>query len=457
MMHARRGVLPLALSLALGSVAAIDLDVNNQDSLKTVAKTIADDIVSAYNDTIADFGPPGLFPDPYYWYEAGIFWQALIEYSHITGDSNYDATISTALQWQTGDFDAFMPVNQTKSLSNDEQSIWGLAALAAAESGLSKPENVTWEWEDLAANVFDVQTARWHSGDNATCGGGLRWQIFSFNRGYDYMNSASVGNFFLLSARLARFTGNSTYSEWADRSYQWSRTVGLVSDDFEVFDGASANENCESINQLRWTADHALYTEGAAIMYNLTNGNETWNSIVQGFVDASSFFKDNDTSALIEAACENDGTCASDLTSSKGQAIRAFSRAAIAAPFIADSIHEIVESSAKAAAENCREGDEGVECRFSWGGEDRWEMGTVEGGKLGPIMNAMQAVQALLLPQAGALQNESSNGTSGSGTSNPNATESGSAGGPSETGAANTIASSLTFAVAIAFAVALST
>lgn len=213
---------------------------------------------------------PGLFSDDYYWWEAGAVFHGLIEYSHLTGDSQYDKLVSEALQWQTGEWDAFMPVNQTKYLGNEDQSTWGLAAMTAAEVGLPKPKKG--EWVYYATNVFDTQVQRLVLEEqNGTCnGGGLRFQIFTFNDGYEYKNAGSNGNFFLLAARLAKFTGNQTYTQWAERSYTWAKDNGLISNTFDVYDGAAATKKC-GINQVRWSANHGVYTEGAALMYNIVS------------------------------------------------------------------------------------------------------------------------------------------------------------------------------------------
>jgi mannan endo-1,6-alpha-mannosidase len=195
----------------------------------------------------------------------------LIECSYLTGDSQYNELLSQGVQWQLGDSDAFMPPNQTKTLGNDDQSFWGLAAMTAAEVGLTKPKSG--DWVDFASNVFNTQVARLEveEGTNGTCGGGLRWQLFTFNNGYEYKNTMSNGNFFLLGARLAKFTGNETYSGWAEKSYTWAKDIGLIGDDYAVYDGTSATTDCKQINRIRWTAVHGTYTEGAAIMYNLVS------------------------------------------------------------------------------------------------------------------------------------------------------------------------------------------
>jgi len=191
----------------------------------------------------------------------------LIEYSHLTGDSQFDSLVTEGIVHQIGDYNAFMPPNQTKTLGNDDQSFWGLVAMTAAEVGRKDPANFT--WLEAAKNVFDSQVVRW---DNETCDGGLRWQIFSFNRGYEYKNSLSNGNFFLLAARLASFTGNKTYAEWAERSYQWSVDIGLVDEkNYSVYDGSMTETNCSSINKIQWSAAHGIYTEATAFMANFVS------------------------------------------------------------------------------------------------------------------------------------------------------------------------------------------
>ena len=114
-------------------------------------------------------------------------------------------------------------------------------------------------------NVFNEQAARW---DTSTCDGGLRWQIFTFNDGYNYKNSIAAGAFFQLAARLARYTGNQTYADWATKSYEWTSTVGFISDDYRVFDGAFVKGNCSAISRLQWTYVAATFMYGSAVMTN---------------------------------------------------------------------------------------------------------------------------------------------------------------------------------------------
>ena len=138
--------------------------------------------------------------------------------------------------------------------------------MTAAELHFPSPSTANVTWLDLAKSVFDLQVARW---DNRTCGGGLRWQIFTFNEGYDYKNAISTGTFFQLAARLARYTGNSTYSDWANTSYNWISSSSLITSDFKVYDGAQVENNCKNPDKLQWSYVAADILYGSAVMYNL--------------------------------------------------------------------------------------------------------------------------------------------------------------------------------------------
>ncbi len=243
------------------------------DSIQSVAKTLAGSIIKTYNTT-QNPGTPGIFEPPYYWWEAGAIWQGFVEYSHLTGDSQYDSLVSEALQWQTGSDNNFMPANQTKNLRNEDQSTWALAALTAAELGFSKPKNS--DWLTLARNVFDDQVVRWQAEEQSkTCGGGLRSGISRAVVNYELKTAAANGQFFLLAARLAKLTGNETYTQWADKSFAWANETGLIGSEFgptwEVDNGFHVGENCSTAHAGQSTSDLGVYTEGAAIMVNLVS------------------------------------------------------------------------------------------------------------------------------------------------------------------------------------------
>ena len=130
------------------------------------------------------------------------------------------------------------------------------------------PKTKAPSWLGLAQAVFNEQVARW---DTQHCGGGLRWQIFQFNKGYDYKNSISNGGFFQLAARLARYTNNQTYADWADKSWDWMVDSVLIDKDFRVYDGTYITDNCHNVSKIQWTYNAGTMLMGAANMYNLVS------------------------------------------------------------------------------------------------------------------------------------------------------------------------------------------
>ena len=194
---------------------------------------------------------------------------AFVDYYYYTGDDMYNAITTQAMQHQVGDYNAFMPPNQTRTLGNDDQAFWGMAAMSAAENKFPDPTDPSQpSWLSLAQAVFNSQVKRW---DTSTCGGGLRWQIFIFNNGYDYKNTISNGCFFNIAARLAKYTGNTTYSDWAVKMWDWELAIGLMNEQYHYFDGTDDLQNCTSINHIQWTYNAAVHMSGAAAMWNFVS------------------------------------------------------------------------------------------------------------------------------------------------------------------------------------------
>lgn len=272
---------------------------------------------------------PGLLPGPYYWWEAGAMFGSLIDYWYYTGDTTYNAVTSQAMLFQVGPDNDYMPPNQTKSEGNDDQGFWGLAAMSAAEVNFPNPPADQPQWLALAQAVFNSQALRW---DVSTCGGGLRWQIFTFNNGYDYKNSISNGCFFNLAARLGAYTGNQTYIEWAEKTFTWVQSVGLLSDQYYIYDGSDDTLNCTELDHIQWTYNAGVFLLGAATMWNVVRvkhpvfffspsavvrlsnfqqtGSDVWKQRTQSIWTACNvFFTGTDKNIMYEVACEPGNNC----------------------------------------------------------------------------------------------------------------------------------------------------
>ena len=257
----------LALVAATGRVAqgAITLDVNDPNSLKAAASTAAFGMMDYYHGNESG-ATVGVLDPPYYWWEAGAMFMSLIQYWYFTGDTTYNDIVTQGILAQIGPDANFMPPNQTKTEGNDDQDFWALAALTAAELKYPDPPEGSPSWLALAQAVFNFQVTEW---DTSTCGGGMRWQIFTFNNGYDLKNSVANGGLFQLSARLAVYTKNDTYAQWANTVWDWASSSPLINTQtWQINDNTDITNNCTTVDQTQWTYNYGMFLSGSAYMYN---------------------------------------------------------------------------------------------------------------------------------------------------------------------------------------------
>jgi mannan endo-1,6-alpha-mannosidase len=233
------------------------------------------------NATDTAFKDVGTFPyPPYYWWESGAIWGGMVNYWAYTGDTSYVETTTQALLAQVGPTNDYMAPDWYFSIGNDDQAFWAIACLNAAEYHFPVPTgNSSTVWLDLAEAVFNTQIARW---DTADCNGGLRWQIFSSNKGYDYKNSISNGGLFHIAARLAKLTGNQTYVEWAEKTWNWMFDVKFIDANYNVYDGAEIP--CNVVNKVMWTYNPSMLLYGSAVLFNYTNGAAVWENRTTGLL-----------------------------------------------------------------------------------------------------------------------------------------------------------------------------
>lgn len=202
-------------------------------SVKDAASTIAYGLMKYYTGNNSG-DVPGNLPDPYYcglssflWsqvqglpeagWEAGGMFGTMVDYWAFTEDDTYINQTIQAIVHQGAETRDFMPTNQTRSEGNDDQGFWVMTAMSAAENKFPDPPDDQAQYLGLVQSVFNQYVSRWEDND---CGGGMRWQIFPFNNGFDYKNSISNGCFFNIAARLARYTGNTTYGDWAAKIFE---------------------------------------------------------------------------------------------------------------------------------------------------------------------------------------------------------------------------------------------
>ncbi|KAI0515476.1 glycoside hydrolase family 76 protein [Xylaria bambusicola] len=404
-----------AFSLLAGAVNGLQVDFTNDDSIKQAASTVAYGLLKYYTGNNTG-DTPGNLPDPYFWWEAGAMFGTMVDYWFLTGDESYVEVTKQALVHQAGDDKDYMPTNQTRTMGNDDQGFWAMAAMSAAENNFPNPPADQPQWLALAQAVFNEYVDRW---DPETCNGGLRWQVFTFNNGYNYKNSISNGCFFNIAARLARYTGNQTYADWAEKVWDWMEEIGFIDEQYNVFDGAGVEAECTEFSRPQWTYNAGIFLHGAAVMYNVYNtssdasteiggGNatagEVWAQRTQGMMQRTVDLFYNGTGVPTEHSCEPFNQCNIDQQSFKGYLMRWMTGTAQMAPFTFDTLMPLVQSAAAAAALQCSgsppadqfRGDPGTACGF------KWTQGADFDGLVGvgEQMSALSAIQYTLVKKA---------------------------------------------------------
>ncbi|KAK4647108.1 uncharacterized protein QC761_122600 [Podospora bellae-mahoneyi] len=388
-------VRPVAVpAVIISAVAPKELNISDSLSIKGVAKTVAANAMSYYSGTPEKFVD---LPQPYYWWQAGALMGSMLDYSHYTGDHSYDKLIARGLLDQVGpDFDYMLPTHFGQE-GNDDQAFWGMSVMAAAERNFPQPDPNVPGWLDMGANIFDSLAGRWNT---TACQGGLLWQIFASNpNGLDYKNTVSNGGFFQIAARLARATGNKTYSDWAEKVWDWTEGIGMIDKFGNVYDGAHASKDCKDTNPVTFSYSASIYIYGAAVMADVTQ-DKKWTERTERMVEASrSFFSpfENATNIMYEHACEQVDKCNQDMRSFKAYFSRFVYAAARYVPSIKPAIEELWHTSVEAAAKTCTGGASGTQCSH------KWYTGAFDGNPgLGQEMSALETIQGLLALDAEA-------------------------------------------------------
>ncbi|RMZ88848.1 hypothetical protein DV736_g3926, partial [Chaetothyriales sp. CBS 134916] len=293
------------------SADAIVLNLNDTQSIRNAAATAAYWMQALYDGNTTE-GVRGKFPfPPYYWWESGGAWGGMVNYWHYTGDQSYVNVTFDALISQLGPAYDYVVPSEVFDEGNDDQAFWAFAG----------------------------------------------------------MNSISNGGFFQLSARLARYTGNDTYLEWAERIWNWTSQVGLIDNVYNVFDGTDETINCSGIDHHQWTYNVGVFLYGSAVLQNYTNASTIWVERTTGLLEAtSSFFSpyQNATDIMFEAQCELDYSCNIDELSMKAYLARWLAGTSQMAPYTAGRIGTLLKASALGAAASCTGGPYGNTCGMRW-------------------------------------------------------------------------------------------
>ncbi|KAI0127349.1 mannan endo-1,6-alpha-mannosidase-like protein DCW1 precursor [Xylariales sp. AK1849] len=400
----------IVAALAFASrVASLELEINDEASIQQAAATVAKGLYVYHNpnSTAGDFNQP----QPWFWWLSGNGWNGVLDYMVYTSDTTYQSDLLAALAENVGSNYDFVPADQGYWEANDDQVYWVYNALTALEynyqalpceaSGGAECAN---SWLAISTNAFELFVSRWNN-DSFTCGGGLKWQYNTNAAGYWYKNAVTNGGFFQTAARLARYTGNQTFADWATKIWDWSSAIGIVSADYHVFDGTwdGDDANCTTVSGDEWSYNSATYIHGAANMYALTTADEqaVWESRVQGLLAAATgtFFGPaaNATDIMYEQKCELAGSCTTDQTSFKSSLSRWLGKTAVLVPSVSASIMSLLQTSAQGAAAGCS-GYGNSTCGLKW-----YIDGFDGQSDFGVELSALEVINSLLVTYAPAL------------------------------------------------------
>ncbi|KFH47566.1 Mannan endo-1,6-alpha-mannosidase-like protein [Hapsidospora chrysogenum ATCC 11550] len=387
----------LGLGLLTSTVSSIEVDVEDKESVKEAAATAAWGLVRFYSGNETG-DVPGNLPDPYYWWLCGAMMGTLIDYWHFTGDDSYNELVQQAIIHQAGRDRDLLPLNQSRAMGNDDQGFWGMTAMLAAEYVFPDPSDDEPQWLSLAMAVYNAMVSRW---DEEHCNGGLRWQVYNVNVGWNYKNSVSNGCFFNIASRLALYTGNTTYAERAASIWDWEVEMGLITEEYSIGDGVTIHQGqkCQDDRDpTEWSYNSGIWLHGSAIMWKFTR-DEKWKKRTEGILDYG-LNKFTRNGIATEQFCEPN-LCDDDQRSFKGYYLRWLAAVNALHPALADKTKPVIKKSAAAAAATCSgsptepipmhpmfDGHPGTACGFYWL-KSEWD------GTFG-VPEQMNAVAALL-------------------------------------------------------------
>ncbi|OJJ07435.1 hypothetical protein ASPVEDRAFT_142365 [Aspergillus versicolor CBS 583.65] len=347
---------------SIGRLSALEIQLDDHQSIKDAAGKTAKGALGWYAGNEPG-GEPGAFPEK--WWEGSALFMSLIIYWFYAGDDQYNDLITEGMQYQAGENGDYLPAKYKSYLGNDDQFFWGVTAMLAAEYGFPESKD-GFSWLSLAQGVFNTQKEEW---DTSNCGGGLRWQMEPYQSGYTMKNSISNGGFFQLAARLALYTQNDMYADWAQKTWDWSVSSPLVNNKtWNVADSTDINNKCSTQGNNQWSYNYGAYLTGAAYMYNFTEKAE-WKEAVDNLLEKvlKQFFPQKMGGGQIfsEFLCEPSGLCNFNEILFKGVVSHWLTLVALIVPETYDKIFPKLQTSAQAAAKACS-GSGNNTCGIKW-------------------------------------------------------------------------------------------
>jgi mannan endo-1,6-alpha-mannosidase len=331
------------------------------------------------------------------WYESGIYWGAVLEYSRVFKDEKFINIAGTALGLASyGKTGSFLGSNALVAATlmgrwNDDIAWWGLATVTGAEifgKDAKMPNGQTYLF--VSENTYKQVWEQW---DTTTCEGGIYWSRdrVTQDKRQGYKSAITNAQMIMLAARLYLLTNNPTYITQANQVYTWMRR-GLISRDWIVYDGLDANQRCGmNIDKQSYKAGTMI---GALAWMFKATGNESYLRDAGNMLTTAirEFSKDG----MLADQCEPN--CAKNAVQAKGTYIRGLGYLAALTTIQADRdrIRTHLTTAMQGMLKTC---DANLQCGTNW------LVGQREVSDFHKQTNAMELISAYTMAMAGSLSN----------------------------------------------------
>lgn len=306
--------------------SAISLSIDKSGDIETIAKALASNIIQFYtanpdgSGAIAQNSATDI--SGIQWYESGIMWGAINEYSRTFTNSDFLNITAKALSLAShGSIGSFLGPSSELAATlqgkwNDDIMWYSFAVLVGTElygTAAEMPDGNT--YLRVTQNTYDEV---WQQYDTS-CGGGIYWSRYRNDPDRSRAGYKSVitnAQHILLGSRLYLLTKNQTYLTNAQVIYSWIKSSGIFDSNGKVYDGVNAYTSC-STNQEELSYNAGTLLAAMGFLYKATKEvtllSEA-NLLLQNF---KTKFTIND---VVTDSCENN--CKQDQVMPKGTAIR---------------------------------------------------------------------------------------------------------------------------------------
>lgn len=227
------------------------------------------------------------------WWNSANALETTIDYSLVTNSLTYRSNI----------FNTFEKHKDKRFLNrwfNDDDGWWALTWIKAYDlTGETR-------YLDMAKTIFNSMKGQW----DEQCGGGIWWKKERI-----YKNAITNQLFLTVAARLHLRTpgdgGAGSYLDWAQRSWTWFKSTGMINGENLVNDGL--NDACQNNGQTTWTYNQGVILGGLVDLYQATK-DPTLLAQAQAIADAA--LRTLAPNGILKEPCEPD--CGGDGPQFKG-------------------------------------------------------------------------------------------------------------------------------------------